>query len=570
MDIWRRFLRQGVRQKLLLVCALVCLPTLTGVFLYLDHRQESFYMKSMVSQARGLFKQIVITRKWVADHGGIFVEELPWIRPNPYLEQEAVLDTANKRYIKENPAMVTRELSEYAKEQGSFWFHITSLKLVNPSNAPDSFERKALENFKRNGLPEVWGVEHIGKEKYFRYIAPLYIEKACLKCHARHGYKVGDVRGAISVAIPLEAFYASLHKERIIASAFTLLVGLVLMVGLYVALNVSVVSPVRALSDFAMAWRGRSGAGRSGGHEPSEVPSACSEADQTSGDEIHGLFMELCKLHRAVTSHEQELQDKVSAATEELSRTNQDLATARDRYRELSMKKSQFIAGLSHELRTPITSVKGAASYITNKLESGKPVDDETRQELLAFLEIINRNINRFVKLVADTLDLGKIEASQIELHPTEMDVAGLLAEAKEEFTVLALKENIVIKVDAPQGLTAYADGDRVRQALDNLLLNALHHSPKGSEIVLGASVEGGMVVFWVADEGPGIAPEMREKIFEQFQKGTKEGSGLGLAISKGIVEAHGGRIWVECPGSGSVFRFTLPSAERGEKGISI
>lgn len=558
-------IRLGFRQKLLLVCALVCIVTLSGVFFYLDKRLESFYLEAMHKQARVLFKQIVITRKWIADHGGIFVEQLPWVSPNPYLGKESiVIDARGKKYVKENPAMVTRELSQYAKEQGSYWFHITSLKLVNPSNVPDRFEREALENFEKNGREEAWSVSPIGKEEYFRYIAPLYIEPACLKCHSKHGYKVGDVRGAISVAIPLKSFYLSLKKERMIEAGFTVSVAIVLMLGLYITLTVVLVAPIKQLRNFAVAWK-------QGSQPPAYGKAWCREdMEKLPGDELHDLFTELCNLHETVTSHEKELEAKVKAATEELSRMNEQLVDARDRYREASLKKSHFIAGLSHELRTPLTSVKGAVSYITRKIEGGDEGGDSTREELFSFLEILNRNINRLVKLVEDTLDLEKIESGQMELHPSVVDFKNLLNEVREELIPIASENGIDITVTAEEDLAASADRDRIRQVMDNLVMNVLRHAPRSSEVALEASRSGNWLAVRVADQGPGIPADMQEKIFERFQKGSKEGTGLGLTISKGIVEAHGGEIGVESDGThGSTFYFKLPVSKNSLQGKS-
>ncbi len=144
-------------------------------------RHEKLVIEQTKIQAKALFQQIVITRKWIADHGGVFVEKLPWVKPNPYLENPLITDIAGRRYVKQNPALVTKQLSSYAQKEGLYFFHITSLKLLNPENAPDDFEKGALNDFESSELKELSKIEKIGDSYYFRYIAPLYVEKACLQ-----------------------------------------------------------------------------------------------------------------------------------------------------------------------------------------------------------------------------------------------------------------------------------------------------------------------------------------------------------------------------------------------------
>lgn len=546
----------GYRGKLLMTCALVCVVTLSGVFLYLEKRQERLYLESMHNQARALFQQVVFTRKWIAEHGGVFVEKLPWVSPNPYLKEKSVTAVTGKKYIKKNPAMVTRELSEYSREQGAYWFHITSLRPINPANAPNAFEQLALSQFEGQEAQEKWELYRINGDKFFRYIAPLYVEEACLECHGHQGYKVGDVRGGISVSIPMEAYYASLRKERVLMGGFVVLVALVLMTALYLALHRVLVYPIRQLRDFAVTWRERA---TTDAQEQSSTTACPENIGLSRGDELYDLYTVLCNLHTTVTSHQRDLQDKVSEATTELSKMNEQLLYARDRYRDSSMQKSQFIAGISHELRTPLTSIKGAVGFIEGKLQD-PGLSASYKDELLPFLEIINRNINRFVSLVEDTLDLEKIEAGQLELHLSEVDMGAMIEEARQEFSPMASKNEVSISVSIEGHPVTEADPDRVFQVISNLVLNALRHSPRGGSLKLEASVTEDWVLVCVSDDGPGIPEGSLERVFELFQKGSKDGTGLGLTISKRIIESHGGRIWVE-PGvaHGSMFCFTLP-----------
>jgi len=191
------------------------LTTLGATFYVFNERHEQLILRQAENEARAFFRQIVLTRRWISDHGGIFVEKLARSQPSPYLANPEILDQQGRRYTRKTPAMVTKELAIYSKEEGSFWFHITSLKLTNPENAPDPFERRALLAFEREGLREFTAIENIDHQAFLRYISPLYVEEACLKCHQKQGYKLGDVRGGIDTSIPLAAFLARTQESSV-------------------------------------------------------------------------------------------------------------------------------------------------------------------------------------------------------------------------------------------------------------------------------------------------------------------------------------------------------------------
>jgi len=127
-------------------------------------KDKKLVIEQLDMQAKTLFAQIVLTRRWIADHGGIFIEKVPWKKPSPYLSEPEMEDISGKKYIKESPAMVTKELSEYAKKAGAYWFNITSLKLINPNNKPDEFERTSLMAFESKKIKESSKVEKIGAQ----------------------------------------------------------------------------------------------------------------------------------------------------------------------------------------------------------------------------------------------------------------------------------------------------------------------------------------------------------------------------------------------------------------------
>lgn len=154
-------------------------------------------------QARAYFQEIVTARTWNAAHGGVYVPITPQMQPNPYLDdpERDIITQSGKKLTKINPAFMTRQISEIASSRNIFWFHITSAKPIRPENAPDQWEKQAIDSFLKGANEIAEFSEDKNGNNIFRYMAPLWVEKACLKCHSAQGYKEGDLRGGISVSI---------------------------------------------------------------------------------------------------------------------------------------------------------------------------------------------------------------------------------------------------------------------------------------------------------------------------------------------------------------------------------
>jgi len=160
-------------------------------------------------QARAAFEKDVIYRRWNAEHGGVYALVTEETRPNPYLKvsDRDVMTPLRKPLTLINPAYMTRQVHELAEEKYGVRGHITSLNPIRPDNAPDPWETEALRAFER-GKTEDSSVEKMEGEGYMRLMRPLITEKGCLKCHAAQGYQEGDIRGGISVSVPLEPLWA--------------------------------------------------------------------------------------------------------------------------------------------------------------------------------------------------------------------------------------------------------------------------------------------------------------------------------------------------------------------------
>ena len=231
---------------------------------------------------------------------------------------------------------------------------------------------------------------------------------------------------------------------------------------------------------------------------------------------------------------------------------------------ELERLRAEFLGMVSHELRVPLTSIKGA---ITTLLASSTVLDPV---EMRQFYRIIDHQADRMRDLISDLLDVTRIETGSLSITPEPTDVASLVDEARNTF--LSGGGRSTIEMDLPPDLPwVMADRRRIVQVLNNLLSNAARYSEASAAIQLTAGREDFYVGISVADEGRGVPADVLPHLFRKFspvasEHGEREtqGTGLGLAICKGIVEAHGGRVWADSdgPGLGTKFTFTVPVAE--------
>ena len=228
---------------------------------------------------------------------------------------------------------------------------------------------------------------------------------------------------------------------------------------------------------------------------------------------------------------------------------------------ELERLRAEFLAMVSHELRAPLTSIKGAAATV---LDSTADLDPAVVRQ---FFRIVEDQADHMHALVADLLDVARIETGTLSVSPEPADVSVLVDRARSAFINSAGGASLAIDIE-PDLPLVMADKGRVVQVLVNLLSNAARHSREPSVIRLSAAREDVLVAIAVADEGRGIPAESLPHLFRKFSRVHSEeqtgDTGLGLAICKGIVEAHGGRIWAESDGLGlgARFTFTLPTVE--------
>ena len=361
---------------------------------------------------------------------------------------------------------------------------------------------------------------------------------------------VSNLDWSVIIERPAEEVYEPLYASMLRTSSLLLVgLGMALLASLFVARRV--VRPLQAL------------------HQGVELIGSGNldhRLNVKTGDEIEILADEFNKMTENLREAYDGLEHKVTERT-------QELAIANERLKQLDRLKSDFVSNVSHELRTPLTAIKGSVDLLLRE------VPGALNEKQAHYLSRVRSNTQHLAGLINDLLDLSRIEAGKVELKATRISLGGLVHEVVETLRPVAAERSIELEATVPEvSALVWADRDKVTQVLMNLIGNAIKFTPPHGHIAVVTTRNGSeWVKISVADTGPGIPAEEREKIFDKFYQvaapGAQKpkGTGLGLAISRSLVELHGGKIWVESePNHGSVFSFTLPGISGGELRIAI
>jgi signal transduction histidine kinase len=223
--------------------------------------------------------------------------------------------------------------------------------------------------------------------------------------------------------------------------------------------------------------------------------------------------------------------------------------------------RDEVLGIVAHDLRNPLTAILMQATALQRRPPQPERRNPKPRERLL-------RAANRMNHLIRDLLDVSLIEAGKLGVEPCRVPAGQIVIDSVEAQRPLASAASLDIHLDLANELPAlWGDQHRLLQVLENLVGNAIKFTPPGGHITVGAAPRKGEVLFWVADTGHGIPPDSLPHVFDRFWQARKgRGAGLGLPITHGIIETHGGRIWVESTlGRGTIFFFTIPEAPRAE-----
>lgn len=279
------------------------------------------------------------------------------------------------------------------------------------------------------------------------------------------------------------------------------------------------------------------------------------------GLEKQGLVKELRLRNKELEGINRELDARVQAATADLQALNLRILTEMASLREVDELKTSFLNNVSHDLKSPLTTIKGYLAIILGEEDAANLSEDVKKK-----LALVVSATSHMEYLVSQILEAAKLTSGTVRLDFASLSVPEIVAECAEAARVLAASAGVELEARGEPGLALTADRGRVQQILGNLLGNACKFTPRGGKISLDARKSDAGVLFCVSDTGPGIAPKHLPRIFDRFYQvdtslsKTTKGLGLGLRIVKDLVKLHGGKIWVDSKvGEGSRFYVELP-----------
>lgn len=528
--------RLSLQWKFLLSIVLVVFSTLGIIFVWAGFQNEKQAMDQVVNQAKILIRQIILTRQWVSDCGGVMVLRDSEGAADVLGFYDDRMDTPRGSYQRFTPSMVTKKLSQYSLREDLYRFRLAGSNPLNPENRPDDFESQALAMFVHNGATEAFRVKTEPDETYFQYMVPLFVDKACMECHKGQGFSKGAIGGGLSVFLPIGKMKSSLARDQLqLALAGAGLIALTTFT-LFVLLRRVVIRPLNNFKE--MTRRISEGDLEARVHIP-------------TGDEFEQLGDAFNDMAAKLARNREILEERIGQATHELAEANREL-------QGLDKLKSDFLANMSHELRSPLTALRGGVDYLKRTVSMPGNRD---------YLAIIDKNLSRLIYLVSDLFDFTKIEANKVEWSFQRENVTALVQEVVEITSPTAMEKYISMNVTSPGDIFAKIDLERIQQVLVNLIENAIKFSDHGTEIGVDVSENDESVLIAIKDQGIGISEDNLLVIFEKFRtlpssgdRNKGAGTGLGLAICKGIIQGHGGKIWAEStPGKGSIFYCSLP-----------
>jgi PAS domain S-box-containing protein len=559
----------------------------------------------------------ILYRRWNAMHGGVYVPITEETRPNPYLSDipdRDITTLSGKRFTLINPAYMTRQVHDLMGVGNNVHGHITSLNPIRPENAPDPWEAEALRSFTK-GKTKVSSLSKIKDTEYFRTMTPFITETQCLKCHAIQGYREGDIRGGISVSIPMGPFRVIENRNILTFSVIHALLWLAGLAGIMLSrqrIRLSELDRIQAVEDLRKEkekaqeyldiaavilividstqnirlinkrgceilgydeeeivgknWfdnfipandRGRVKEGFvqfiSGQTEPMEY---FENAVLTKSGAVRVIAW-----HNTVLKDEEgNIVGTLSSGEDitERKKTEKELHTLTEELKRSNADLEQFAYSASHDLQEPLRSIEGFIRLLSKRYKGKLDVKADE------FIEFTIEGVQRMQLLIKDLLEYSQIGTKNKNFSLVDISMPLALALANMQRSIEEKRAEVTYDT-LPRVL---ADSSQLSSLFQNLIGNAIKfHGNRSPNIHISAELKGEEWIFSVSDNGIGIDPENFERIFTVFQRlharEKYEGTGIGLAICKKIVERHGGRIWVVSePGKGTTFHFTLPSQE--------
>jgi len=620
---------------------LVWTAILAGFISYMSRQLHENMLALATGEARNYYKLNIHYRRWSSKIGGVYAVSSK-VEPNPHLtvpDRDVITESGTSLTLV-NPAYMTRMVFEAIQKDSDnpIISRIVSLKPINPANAPNPWELETLNIFESSLTRERIQLLTIENRPYLQFMTAFITEESCLKCHAKQGYKVGDIRGGMSIAIPISE-YLTIEAER--NNSLAMMFSFIWILG---TAGISFTSRRRYLSELKLEEERNNLENEV--HERMQIQEQLEQQailleeesaerqkaveslmrtenflqtiidtepecvklldqdcqllfmnqaglnmieaeslEQIKGQNIMPLISEAYRhkfeevVRYVFLGESKSIEFEVvglkgkkiwmqstsvpfrneSGSIVAVLAITRDVTELKRTMTELQKKNSdieQFIYTTSHDLRTPLVTVKAFLGF----LEKDMAAQDQTR--IAQDLQFIHGAADKMKDLLDELLELSRNDLGEIRME--QVTLRSILDEVLDSLAAVIKEQHVeIVRLDAD--LPLFGDRSRMCQIWLNLIENAVKYSRENSRprIELGLRSDGGETVFFVRDNGIGIAPDYRDKIFNMFEKldSSSPGAGLGLSMIKRIVEKCGGRIWVESEGlgHGSCFCFTLP-----------
>ncbi len=578
-------------------------------------------------RSQSMFRLIEMTRLWNARHGGVYVPVSETTPSNPYLEdpEKDVVTTKGIELTKLNPAYMTRQLSEVAEISSGIRFHITSLRPINPDNQPDSWEKSSLLSFEQK-IQEVLKYFPEDSTPVYRYMGPLYTKKACLTCHKKQGYKVGDVRGGISITMPAEPIISTQQSARnqviyINFSVFTLLTIISIFLLSKFRQQWQLIQKtkdqlaaneyfLRSITDAAgegvvtldkdgsitfanpmakqlLGWDDQSGTAENE-HDKEEHNKIAQSYESVAKAAIRSGTTEVVRVDDGSFFHKKGDQIPISFVASPIMEGSVTVGTV-ILFQDITLRKQMdktlvraetmsrlgdMVAGIAHEINTPIGVSVTAASYLateTAALTTAFNEDTLTQSELVDYLATVKEattivlpNLERAAKLIKSFKQVSADQASEAKSH--------ILLKEYIESVLLTLKPGLkntglVVTVHCPDDIEMVSYPGALSQVITNLIMNSKIHAFDQNEagtLTFDIKKSGENIHILYSDNGKGISEQHLDQIFTPFftTRRGRESSGLGLHISQTLMQTVlKGSITVSSKlNEGTQFNLIIPS----------
>jgi signal transduction histidine kinase len=451
-------------------------------------------------------------------------------------------------------AIAGKSVAKLFMQQNDYEIRYVSFTPRYSSAYPDEFEAIALNEFDEDTeVDEHYGVTVFRERDVFRYASPIRVKESCLSCHGepageidvtghtKEGLKVGDLAGAMSIIMPIDLYMENINTNTFQQSLFFFLVSAATIAIVYTAISLVVTRPLRRMEKAI---------------EQMETGNLNIDFDDTgSSGEIRELERKFQSMAQQLQGLYNNLENEVEDRTYQLAEANRildeqrmNLESANEMLKNESQYKSDFLATMSHEFRTPLTAILAIADLWEHSDIFRNERDIETIKEL-------KENGSILLNMVNNILEVARIDAGRIEMNYELVDVIDLISIVESATRPLAERRDIQFTtMVAPDVPLIRADWEKLRRIVENLTSNAIKFTKRGGKVSISVSYEAAdeeRIAITVSDTGIGIKAEDIPLVFEKFVQLDKSsfrrynGSGLGLTVVKDLAEAHRGTIEV-------------------------